>query len=46
MISCYCFQIEWRCAGSRDVLQVFVDDVEAPVRVGNGHHTHTHTVGR
>lgn len=36
---CFSFQIEWRCAAKADRLQVLVDGVEVPVKVGKEKHT-------
>lgn len=36
---CVSFQIEWRCAAKADRLQVLVDGVEVPVKVGKEKHT-------
>lgn len=40
LIFMYHSQIEWRCAKKGDGLQVFVDNIEVPVTVGNDNLTH------
>lgn len=41
---CLSFQIEWRYAVKADRLQVLVDGVEVPVKVGKEKHTQPKSV--